>query len=375
MKLQVGLAFADSKVKMKNLITFGILSLCLTACNGFNTQDFSFENADGGSSPSLPAGPIKKDPKGPLAEDEELSAPPAKVGDEPSEEPTATSTTTSTTTTSTTTTLPKQVQPSPTPSTTSSTSTTSTTTTTQPSPSTTSTTQPAVVKPKPPTSDLVKAGVISPTIYFFPRVYEHPSCKDTFSKIEDQLLIQLKDRSGETLFNICNGGFKACLLQGSCEVATNDGDLAIVNVVNPNGLNPSFTVLPKGHPCRHGLGVNSSCLDAFYTVAADLTVHKPGDVIFIPAVAKAKIQLGPNHVHNGYFIVRDRGGVIKGENRFDFFSGRLHWNNSKNPFTRLGLGDKRTSYEYFKVTGEAKKRIQKSRCWPKLPTQNRTCPK
>lgn len=377
----------QEKVVMKSLASIGILSMLLIGCNGFNTSDLSVANSEGIETPARPTPPLKKDPKDnqSLGEEEEtdlngVSVPPASSDDNlPAEGPSATptSTTTTTTTSTTTTTLPKPASGS-----------TTTTTLPKPVPSTTTTTLPkppssttTTTLPKTPaqdsevsSDDYAKGGMISPTIYFFPRVYEYPACKDRSSSPENRTLIPLKDRSGRTLFDICKGGYESCLEQGSCEVEKNDGTYSIVNVINPNAKTPTFTALPEGHPCRHGLGVNSSCLDAFYTVAADLTVHKPGDVIFVPAVAKAQIQLGPNHKHNGYFIVRDRGGAIKGASRFDFFSGRVSWKNANNPFSKIKLGDKRTRYEFFKVTGETRKKVLRSRCWPKLPNPDRTCP-
>jgi hypothetical protein len=72
-------------------------------------------------------------------------------------------------------------------------------------------------------------------------------------------------------------------------------------------------------------------------------------------------------VHDGFFVIRDRGRGINGKGRFDFFSGFFSWRNSTNPFTKIGLTDQSTNVPYYKVTGERASRIKNLRGYPGLP--------
>lgn len=210
----------------------------------------------------------------------------------------------------------------------------------------------------PPSGQIIRSGVITPTVYYFPIIDESKvSCKDKVS---------LFNKKGISLIRICQSTLAACALQGSCAIVQGD-KLRSFNVAGrTQGQNRFFEMTDD--PCKYGYGVKNSCLDPFYTVAADLTIYKPGDVIYVPAVAGLHLPNGSEH--HGYFVVRDTGGAIKGKGRFDFFSGFYSWRDQKNPFVKLGLASKKTRLPYYQVSGKKVGMVLQSRRFPSLPPQS-----
>lgn len=98
---------------------------------------------------------------------------------------------------------------------------------------------------------------------------------------------------------------------------------------------------------------SGNCLLSMFSVAADPgSGWDPGDIIYIRELADKEMTLpsGKKIRHPGYFIVHDRGGWIKGGNRFDFFVGASDASN--NSLSKLGLGNKNAcNLSYKKVTG------------------------
>lgn len=210
----------------------------------------------------------------------------------------------------------------------------------------------------PKASELNGPGVLKPTVYYFVVLNEdEKSCdKKTY----------LHGAGGKKLLSVCPKTAEACGLQGSCAVVQ-DGKRHTFNILGRvDGQDRFFEVDEKG--CRFGYGVNSSCLDPFYTLAADLTIYKPGEVIYVPAVVGLELPDGSKHT--GYFVIRDQGRGIKGRGRFDFYSGFYSWLDPKNPFNKLGLGDVNTNIPYFRVTGETAKKILQVRAYPQLPPRS-----
>ncbi len=70
-------------------------------------------------------------------------------------------------------------------------------------------------------------------------------------------------------------------MQGSCSVIQ-DGKKHNFNVIGRTSGQDRFFEIEKNDDCQYGYGVQSSCLDPYYTLAADLTIYKPGEVIFVP---------------------------------------------------------------------------------------------
>lgn len=212
--------------------------------------------------------------------------------------------------------------------------------------------------PSIPKSEMVGPGVLKPTVYYFVIIDED---KSTLCPANTKR--PLYGEGGKTLLKVCPKTAEACSLQGTCGVVQK-GVTHTFNIIgNFQGQDRFFEIPHDG--CRFGYGVRSSCLDPFYTLAADLTIYKPGEVIYIPAVVGLVLPDGSKH--SGYFVIRDRGHGIKGLGRFDFFTGHYSWNNSKNPFKKLGLGDVKTNIPYFRIKGEAAKQVQEYRSYPDLP--------
>ncbi len=213
--------------------------------------------------------------------------------------------------------------------------------------------------PKPTTPDhkVIETGMIKPTVYYFPVYNEDRGLCDKGD------VKTLHGTNGEKIINACPKTLVACGLQGSCAIIQKGVRRSFNISDRVSGQDRYFEM--TNTECRYGYGVRSACLDPFYTVAADLDVYKPGDVIFIPAAVGLKLPDGTTH--NGYFIVRDQGRGINGKGRFDFYSGFLSWMDSKNPFRKLNFEDMKTQVPYAKIIGAKAEQVLKSRAYPKLP--------
>lgn len=215
----------------------------------------------------------------------------------------------------------------------------------------------ATVPKAPPKEDFEGPGKLKPTIYYFVVINE-----DKASKCDDRM--GLHGQGGKKLLTVCKRTHKACALQGSCGVIQN-GRMHYFNIIGRFQNQERFFEIEKGG-CRYGYGVNSSCLDPFYTLAADLTIYKPGEVIFIPSVVGLELPDGSKH--SGYFIIRDKGRGIIGRGRFDFYSGEYHWNDkTNNSLAKIGFADVTTNVPYYRVKGETAKAVLASRDFPRLP--------
>ncbi len=168
--------------------------------------------------------------------------------------------------------------------------------------------------------------------------------------------------AGKALHKVCANDYKTCVIEGTCAII--DDETTVINYIEQKAGVPLFKEVDK-NKCPYGLGVKNICLDPYYTVAADLKYHNPGDVIFVEEMKGTKLPNG--EVHDGFFIVRDRGGAIKGANRFDFYTGLLHYKNEDNPFTSLGFSNEKASFPYRKATTSETLSVKKSRNYPGLP--------
>lgn len=204
--------------------------------------------------------------------------------------------------------------------------------------------------------EIAERGFITPTIYYFAVINE-----DEKQCSQNSTLI---DRDGEALISVCKSTFDICSEEGSCGVIQN-GKKRSFNIIGHIGGKKRYFETTKD-VCKFGYGVSSSCLDPFYTLAADLTIYKSGDVILVPSVKGLELPDGSKHT--GYFIVRDKGTGIVGKGRFDFFSGYYSWRSSENPFKKMGLGSTKTRVPYFKIRGSKARAMLESRAFPKLPS-------
>lgn len=207
----------------------------------------------------------------------------------------------------------------------------------------------------PKDSDIAFTSHLRPTVYYFPVINED------LRKCEKDYI--LRDEEGEKMLSLCEKTRASCRLQGSCAIIQN-GKKRTFNIIgNFDGKDRFFET--SKNVCRFGFGVKSSCLDPFYTVAADLAIYRPGDVIYVPVVRGVELPDGSKH--SGYFLVRDTGRNIKGKARFDFFSGHISWRDDLNPFSNVGLSNKANSFRFMKIKGAKAKAFSLLRSYPKLP--------
>lgn len=199
--------------------------------------------------------------------------------------------------------------------------------------------------------------VIIPTVYYKPII---DKAKD---KCDANDLRDMLTEDGKVLITLCKKNHDNCLMQGSCFVTDGDRTRPIQFLNKKDGV--SRWGEKREDRCPYGYGVRQICLDPFYSVAADLTIHKPGDVIYVPKIVG--VQLPDGTYHNGYLIVRDEGGRIIGEHRFDFFTGFFGPFDNDNSFYRLGLNDITRRFGYQKVNAELAKKVQQSRNYPNIP--------
>lgn len=209
--------------------------------------------------------------------------------------------------------------------------------------------------PAPKAEDIAFASRLHPTVYYFPVINEDKrKCDRNYI---------LRDEEGEKILSLCESTRASCRLQGSCAIIQ-DGKKRTFNIKgNYNGKERFFET--SKDVCRFGFGVKSSCLDPFYTVAADLSIYRPGDVIYVPLARN--IELPDGSKHSGYFIVRDTGRNIIGKARFDFFTGHIPWRDDENPFSKAGLANKANRFQFMKIKGAKAKAFSLQRSYPKLP--------
>lgn len=172
----------------------------------------------------------------------------------------------------------------------------------------------------------------------------------------------IRSTEGKILYTVCENEHKTCVIEGTCAII--DDEVTVINYIQEKQGIYQFEKVDKDK-CPFGLGVKNICLDPYYTVAADLNFHNPGDVIFVDEMKGVKLPNG--EVHDGFFIVRDKGGAIKGANRFDFYTGLLPFKSDENPFTPLGFANSKSSFPYRKATASETLSVKKSRHYPGVP--------
>jgi hypothetical protein len=202
------------------------------------------------------------------------------------------------------------------------------------------------------------ATEISPTIYY------RPVINTATDRCSSNDLHDVKDPSGKTLVSLCVSSYKKCLQQGSCLVVDKGREKSL-GYSGLRGGEPRFVQVSR-EECPYGRGVDDPiCLDPYFSVAADLSVYKAGDVIYIPALRGVKLPDG--QIHDGYLIIRDEGGGVKGPTRFDFFTGYLNYSDKRNTLARLGFGDPDSRFSFQMVGGELAEKVRRNRNYPGLP--------
>lgn len=204
-------------------------------------------------------------------------------------------------------------------------------------------------------------------IYTTPTIYYIPQYDLTQQDCDVSARKPMKDKDNKVLFMVCAPVYNSCLLQGTCELKNEDGP-ALVNYAGQQNSEYKFSKV-KSDVCHFGYGAGKLvCLDPYYSLAADLSIYRLGQVIYIPSVVGVTLPDGSKH--DGYFVVRDSGGDIKGYGRFDFFTGFNAPLRAVNPFSKIDLSDKNTHFQYYVVVAEEALAVLKKRNYPLLPVSN-----
>lgn len=211
-------------------------------------------------------------------------------------------------------------------------------------------------KPTPPEG----IAQLNPTIYYKPTIYlDKTTCNNE--------IIDMISPDGTILISLCGRDHRNCLMQGACFVYDEEGRFRSFNYYARGEDDvPRFKEVSL-KKCPFGFGVRNSCLDPYFTVAADLTIYKAGDVIFVPKVVGVEVPTGD--VHDGFFIIRDRGGAITGPFRFDFFTGFEGIRDWSNIFARMGFGNKNNSFEFRMATPEEAQAVRERQGYPGIKRQ------
>lgn len=204
------------------------------------------------------------------------------------------------------------------------------------------------------------------SVYYMPVYGETRSCKP-------EEIAKLKTLENEVLATLCRAEIADCAMQGSCFYKDSKGvrlfafhrNLVLIHPETKKEIyQPRFKLNTLSERCPQGMGVRNICLDPYRSIAADPSFHKVGDVVFIPRLRGQKLP--NNETHDGYMVIRDTGGRIKGKGRFDFFIGFDDWRGHL--FTRLGLADMRTSrFEYLEATADISEKVRQARRFPLAP--------
>lgn len=203
-----------------------------------------------------------------------------------------------------------------------------------------------------------------PPQYLSPTIYYKPVIKVDLSSCAETDVVGMLSPENKIMVKMCSADLKRCLLEGACYVSDDLYPLRLFNYLARNEKGePRFKQVDL-KTCPYGLGIRNTCLDPYFTVAADLKFYKLGDVIFVPLLVGVLMPDGQSH--DGYFVVRDAGGAIKGPSRFDFYTGLTKPFDPNNPFYRLGFMNKENAVAFRRVTEEERKIVLKKTRFPKV---------
>jgi 3D (Asp-Asp-Asp) domain-containing protein len=233
-----------------------------------------------------------------------------------------------------------------------------------------------VTSPKSPTpppasslrAELKKTNTGIGTVYYLPVYGEKRNCPKAEYSV-------MKDDSEKKLVVLCKDEVANCAMQGSCFYLDESGVTLfayrkMVKIKIPETQKiisqPRFRKNKNFEMCPQGMGAHNVCLDPYRSVAADPLYHKIGDVIYLPLLRDQKLPNG--ETHDGYFIVRDTGGAIKGEGRFDFFIGFDDYHGHL--FSKLNLaGKKPDQFIYHLVPDDIAEKVRVGRRFPLAPVK------
>lgn len=208
---------------------------------------------------------------------------------------------------------------------------------------------PPQTPPQPPSEpEPPKELVMNPTVYYKPVIQYDPE------RCEASDVSEMLSPEDKILVRMCTADFKNCLMQGSCYVHDEFGRFRSFNYFRRGADQlPRFKEVNL-NKCPFGHGMRNVCLDPYYSVAADLTIYKLGDVIFVPKLVGEIMPDG--EAHDGFLVVRDAGGAIKGATRFDFYTGFTTPYAKENTFHRLGFSNINNSFPFRMATAEEAQR-------------------
>lgn len=214
--------------------------------------------------------------------------------------------------------------------------------------------------------------ILAPTTYSTYRAdATELRCEETVSALNPK---------GQEIIKLCKKDYRACRFEGACVVETANGKIGLAyhSFDEINEQVYFSKVDPK--VCPYGYGYVSGkvykqiktthlCLDPFFSVAADLTAYKTGDVLFVPKLVGTVLPTG--EIHDGFVIVRDSSTFHEGagDYRITFFTGFYDAANAQNPFSKLGLTDVDNQIGYRMATAKEAQAVRKKRNFPSLPAK------
>lgn len=140
-----------------------------------------------------------------------------------------------------------------------------------------------------------------------------------------------KIRIGKETLKVCPQFLSAVRMQGSGHVSFKGKKYRVHYSGNVE--------LVSKTKCSTAIGAANQCLIPFVHIAADPQYFNMGDIIEVPELRYMRVPRADGKgefIHPGYFIVGDTGGAIKGNNRFDFFTGKGNPMGKENPFGPYG---------------------------------------
>lgn len=205
-------------------------------------------------------------------------------------------------------------------------------------------------------ADLASIPDLLPTMYYVPQETS-VSCKGTYGTNSPAYTGSEKtnvlDLKGNVIATVCTRFYRFLLMEGTAILRDRGAGPLTVNYGGRQGDERRYRLLDR---CAYGEGVRLGlCLIPYHTIAADNTVHKIGDIIYIPAVDGMRLPDGS--LHEGFFVVRDTGGAFDGigSQRVDLFTGLEPDYN--NVFSRAGF-DHHKPLKAFKLRGGSAKLIE-----------------
>lgn len=200
------------------------------------------------------------------------------------------------------------------------------------------------------------------TFYLNPTIYYKPIIKYGLESCESESRVEMLSPENKLLTHLCTADFNNCVMQGACYVHDELGRFRSFNYYarGQDGI-PRFKEVDM-RKCPYGYGMRNVCLDPYHTVAADLSIYKMGDVIFVPRIVGEIMPDGV--VHDGFFVVRDAGGAIKGPQRFDFYTGFTRPFVRENTFNRIGFSNVKNSFAFRMATSEEARNVLERTGYP-----------